>query len=71
MGESECEHKYEYQGLVYEVGDWPMPGTGAHEVLYEHAYYCSRCLAMVYQPTGERHDSYQKIRHGATPKPKA
>lgn len=68
---SEHEHKFEYQGMVYELSKYSRPGSGAHDVYYSHAYYCSGCLEMQYRKTSETHDSYDKIRHGAVPKPEA
>ncbi len=66
---TEHEHKYVHQGMVYSYSKYTRPGSGAHDVEYEHAYYCEGCLAFKFVPTAESHDSYQKIRHGAVPKP--
>jgi len=64
------EHDYVHSGVVYEMSDWPMAGTSAHEISYFDAYFCRKCLDRVYHELPTRHNSYQKVRFGARPKPR-
>lgn len=63
-----CNHHFEYRGMVYQVGG-RLAGSSAHTIRYFDAYYCSDCLAQQFRRTELEHDSYQAIRHGATPMP--
>lgn len=69
MNGETCDHRFEYRGLVYQVGA-RLAGSSAHAIHYFDAYYCTRCLAQQFKRNELEHDSYQQIRHGATPMPK-
>lgn len=61
-----CDHSWSYAGVRYRMGH-RCAGSSAHEVEYFDAYLCSRCGQRNYVRLPETHDSYQRVRHGATP----
>ena len=65
---SDCEHNYQYQGVVWSLAEWSMPGSGAREVRYEDRYYCTRCLNTVDKSPRYIGNSYGKTIEGAYPK---
>lgn len=62
-----CEHKFVYLGLVYSVGQWSLPGTGAKAVTYYDKYYCEKCLEIRLQNPRELGNSYSPVLSGAIP----
>lgn len=65
-----CEHSFAYAGVRYCNGTRTLPGTGAVQRYYAHAYFCARCLETVGVPITDKDrgwNSYQKIEFGATP----
>lgn len=65
-----CNHKFVYGGVKYEVHDWKVAGSGAHEVSYYDWFYCEKCLENRYEDLGISATSYDKIMFNATPKKK-
>lgn len=63
---SDCEHNWQYAGVRYRIGH-QLPGSSAHEVRYFECYFCSRCREREYTKLELVHDSYQRVRHQATP----
>lgn len=62
-----CKHTYEFQGVVYSFGH-QLPGSGAHEVIYEDRYYCTQCLDVVDKNPRVKGNSYEKRIVGSFPK---
>lgn len=62
-----CEHNFEYQGVVYSFGS-QLPGSGAHDRVYEDRYFCTKCLAVVDKNKRISGNSYQHPIAGAFPK---
>lgn len=65
---AECEHDYKYSGVVYEVAEWPLPGSGAHAVSYYDHYFCRKCLDHRWEQLPTTSNTYEQIRFGARPK---
>lgn len=63
----ECEHKYNYVGLVYYAGDH-IPGSGAKAMLYADKYFCEKCLDVQYKNERRRGDTYTKPIAGSLPR---
>jgi hypothetical protein len=67
---SDCDHKYQYAGVRYDLGKWPRAGSGAVNVYYAHVYFCERCLNKRSEPIAfgyeERPSSYGPVLYGAT-----
>jgi hypothetical protein len=64
-----CDHDYTYQGVVYVVGSYPLPGSGAKPVTYYESFFCRRCLDRRFVILPGEHNNYQPVLYGATPKP--
>jgi hypothetical protein len=62
-----CEHQWEYQGVVYSYGS-QLPGSGAHEMIYEDRYFCSKCLSREDTNPRVHGNSYMKPISGTFPK---
>jgi hypothetical protein len=60
-----CEHAYEYQGVVTWPSADPRPGSGAHDRHYADAYVCTRCLAMRTMRERVMGNTYEKALSGA------
>jgi len=63
-----CQHKFIYGGVKYEIDSYPMPGTGAKCVRYCDWFYCEKCLEKRYEYKSEYSTTYDPIRFYATPK---
>lgn len=63
-----CEHKFVYKGLVYHNSDHPLPGSGAHERIYEDAYFCEKRLDVAFRNARGIGNSYQQPIFGSMPK---
>lgn len=63
-----CQHKFVYQGLVYDHDNHQLPGSGAHGRNYYEAYFCEKCLERKYVFLEQRGNSYYAPEFGATPK---
>lgn len=66
-----CDHNYRYLGMTYDLAKFPLPGSGAHTVNYYTVFYCTKCLHEVDKFICEEGNSYEKIRHDATPRRKS
>lgn len=64
---SDCEHNYQFQGVVYSDGT-QLPGTGACERIYEDAYFCTKCLHVAHLNRRVVGNTYVKAIAGAMPK---
>lgn len=65
-----CDHQFEYIGVRYRDGKWPLPGTGATQRYYAHVYFCNKCLetkGKQIDDNGQRWHSYQNVEFAATP----
>ena len=62
-----CEHNWQYQGVVFSSGR-QLPGSGAHEWVYEDRYYCTKCLEVVDKYVRRLGDTYSKTIEGSMPK---
>lgn len=62
-----CEHEWKYQGLVYRLSEYNMPGSGAREVIYSDRYYCARCLETKDKNSRVQGNSYGKTIEGSHP----
>lgn len=58
-----CEHIYNYLGVMYYDGKWPLPGTGARRRYYSHVYFCTRCAETLGKPIEDRDRSYTTYEH--------
>lgn len=63
-----CEHKFVFQGVVWTFANYNLPGSGARPMVYEDAYFCERCLKMVYRNEREHGNSYSSPLAGSVPK---
>ena len=63
-----CDHSFSYAGLVWHFDKYPMPGSGAHEVIYEDRYFCQRCLQTRDLNPRVHGNSYEKRIEGSIPK---
>ena len=63
-----CDHEYHFQNVVYHYSEYPRPGSGAYDRIYEDAYFCSRCLDVVYKNSRVLGNSYSKAIEGTVPK---
>ena len=61
---SECEHSYQFQGVVYSSG-YQLPGSGACVRQYEDRYFCSRCLNIVDKNMRTQGNDYGKPIEGS------
>lgn len=65
-----CEHKWVYAGIVYELSEHKLPGSGAHRIIYSESFFCERCLGRRFLKLPHSEDnSYSKPNFNATPKP--
>lgn len=64
----DCDHKFVFKGLVYSVSSHPMPGSGAHERVYEDAYFCEKCLLSIHNNVRYIGNSYGHPLAGSIPK---
>lgn len=62
-----CEHNYQYQGVVYYDG-YQLSGSSACARFYEDKYYCSKCLDIKYGNKREHGNNYQNPIAGTIPK---
>ena len=62
-----CDHIFTYQGVVHSHGQ-QLPGSGAHERVYEDVYYCTKCLDIVYKRSRVVGNTYAKPIEGTYPK---
>ena len=65
---SECEHAFQYCGVVYSHSDYSMPGTGARQRYLEDKFFCSKCLETRYENRRPYGNSYQDVPNGTLPK---
>jgi len=63
-----CEHKYQYGGLLYWHAEYPMPGTGAKARHYADWFYCEKCLDRRLENERVVGNSYDKPIEGAAPR---
>lgn len=64
----EGDHDFEYLGVRYADGAYPLPGSGARRRYYADTYFCKRCLEKRGEPMrGLDECTYQSIRFGALP----
>lgn len=64
----ECEHNYEYRGMVFSHSSRPIPGSGALARYYEDRYFCTKCLKIEDVNRSIDGNSYYDVKYGATPK---
>lgn len=64
----DCEHNYQFQGVVYGQSTYPRPGSGAHDRIYWDRYYCTKCLDVEDKNRREMGTTYDKPIPGSFPK---
>jgi hypothetical protein len=64
----ECTHEYVYSGIVYEVQEWKLPGSGASPVHYFDKYFCTHCLDQQFKQLAFVSNSYGTVMYDAKPK---
>ena len=62
-----CTHVYQFQGAVHHAGH-QLPGSGAHERVYEDKYVCMSCLDIQYISPRVFGNTYSKPLEGTLPK---
>jgi len=62
-----CEHNYQFQHVVHHSG-YMLPGSGAHERVYEDKYYCTKCLSIKHINERVVGNDYSKPIEGTMPK---
>lgn len=69
-----CDHKFEYAGVRYCDGTWPLAGGSARQRYYAHVYFCSKCTETKGEKIDDagscgrpRFDTFQKLEFGAVP----
>ena len=65
---AECDHNFSYAGLVWHFEKYSMPGSGAHEIIYEDRYFCQKCLEIRDINPRVHGNSYEKRIEGSIPK---
>ena len=65
---TEHEHNFAKEGIVYEVQNYKLPGSGACPVFYYNSFFCTICLERRYEVLPVQTSSYDKIALDATPK---
>lgn len=63
------DHVWVYRGVVYEVTDVKLPGSGACYVYYHDLYFCNLCLETRTVKLDTTSDTYSKLMFNATPLP--
>lgn len=63
-----CEHEFRYQGVVYEIQDYKLPGSSAQPVFYYDLYYCRGCLKQEFKKLNLEGTTYGKLEYNARPK---
>ena len=62
------EHEWEFQGVVYSECEYTLPGSGARSRIYEDAYFCVKCLKVVYKNSRRHGNTYEKPLPNTFPK---
>lgn len=62
-------HNYLYLGVRYMLSQYPLSGTGAHELSYYDYYFCPNCLKKHIEKLKIVSNSYSKPLFDATPLP--
>jgi len=62
-----CSHEYQYMGLKYQDTGDKLPGSGATNIAYFDAFFCSKCLDTKKRRVDRTTNSYQKPLEGSTP----
>lgn len=65
---SECEHHWQFQGIVWSHAEYPTPGTGARDMVYEDRYFCDKCLEIKDKNKRIIGNSYEQPIEGSFPK---
>lgn len=65
---TEHEHSYTMGPIVFVIGD-KFVGGSENEVLYYQQYFCTRCLARVYEKLDFSSGTFSQIRFMAVPIP--
>lgn len=68
MNQEDCEHSFVFKGLVYSAASYPLPGSGAHQRIYEDAYYCNKCLLNIHNNVRHIGNTYGQALAGSFPK---
>jgi hypothetical protein len=62
-----CQHNFKHEGLVFTIDRTPIPGTSALYRIYQHKYYCIRCLKIHFTEETYRDNTFSEVKFGATP----
>lgn len=65
---TECTHEFQYAGVVYSFENYPIPGSGAFQCIYEDKYFCKFCLQNRYINRRYKGTSYDKPLENTFPK---
>lgn len=60
-----CEHQHEHQGEVCWPSEHPRPGTGARDLYYATAFYCTKCCAITTTNVRIDGNTYGPVKFGA------
>ena len=62
---TQCEHKYVYGGVKYEIGG-ELPGTSACRIRYYDWFFCEKCLDYQYKPIARTSTTWDALLFNAT-----